>query len=286
MRVWIAPEIGGAIHSWHRDTISLLREDISGTDDAIPARKLASFPLIPFSNRIARGQFNFDGVDYILPHDKKEVRHAMHGNALYAAWDIVKANASSAVLRLSYTPERQDMPFFPFSYEAEQIYKVSETSMRIGLKLRNTGARRFPAGFGHHLYFPRRRETLVKFEANKMWKNGDDGLPSVSTVKWREALAQGYRLDDMEFDNCFEEWSGESLISFPMNGYSLHIKASSAFSHCVLFTPADKPFFAFEPTTHLNDAVSRRTETTLHGLEILEPSELLEGDIIMTYLAS
>ena len=116
-----------------------------------------------------------------------------------------------------------------------------------------------------------------------MWENGDDGLPSTPTTQYRAALAQGYRLDDTAFDNCFEGWTGEALLAFPQEGRSLHIKASSAFGHCVFYTPPGKPFFAFEPVTHLNDAVNRMTKTDRHGLVILEPDELLEGEITLTY---
>ncbi|MDE2238635.1 MAG: aldose 1-epimerase [Rhodospirillales bacterium] len=285
MRLEIAPETGGAIFAWHHGATGLLRDDMPGTDGGIPARQLASFPLIPFSNRIAGGHFKFDGVDYTLPRDMKETRHAMHGNALYAAWDIAESTTSRVVLRLPYSPDRQDIPFFPFAYEAEQVYEVTDTALRIGLSLRNTDARRFPAGFGHHLYFPRQGETSVKFTAGQMWENGADGLPSTPTTQYRTALAQGYRLDAKAFDNCFEGWTGESLLSFPEAGHSLHIKASPVFGHCVLYTPPGNPFFAFEPVTHLNDAVNRMTETNRHDLVILEPGETMNGEIELRYSA-
>ncbi|MDE2318549.1 MAG: aldose 1-epimerase [Rhodospirillales bacterium] len=286
MRVEIAPDTGGAIFAWHHGATGLLRADVSGTDGGIPARQLASFPLIPFSNRIAHGQFTFDGVTYTLPRDAKEARHAMHGNALYAAWDVAESDVSHAVLRLAYSPEREDMPFFPFAYEAEQRYEVTDTSLRIGLSLRNTDTRRFPAGFGHHLYFPRRGKTLVKFEAGQMWENGEDGLPSSTTAQFQASLAEGRALDSTSFDNCFENWQGQALLSFPQEGHTLSVKASPAFGHCVLFTPPGKPFFAFEPVTHLNDAVNRMTETNRHGLVILEPGEVLEGEVTITYKKS
>jgi aldose 1-epimerase len=286
MRVDIAPETGGALHGWHHGQTSLLRPVMPGADGQITVRELASYPLIPFSNRIAQGQFNFDGTPYTLARDKRETRHALHGNALYAAWRIAESAAARATLRLASTPERQDMPFFPFPYEAEQIYEVTETSLRITLRLTNHGTKRFPAGFGHHLYFPRHPESLVQFQAGKMWENGQDGLPSTATAAWRAALAQGRMLDETSFDNCFEGWAGEARLSYPSQGYSLRITASPAFGHAVFFTPPGKPFFAFEPVTHLNDAVNRSTQTNSHGLKILEPEETMEGWITLAFTAS
>ena len=246
-------------------------------------RQLASYPLIPFSNRIAQGVFRFDGVDYTLPRDKQETRHAIHGNALYAAWELADSTASRATLRLAYTPNRQDIPFFPFAYTAEQSYEITGTTLHIGLRLTNTDQRRFPAGFGHHLYFPRHADCAVQFQAAAMWENNDDALPRATTAKWRAALAQAYRLDETGFDNCFEGWDGEAALLYPRQHYKLHIAASPAFGHTVLFTPPGKPYFAFEPVTHLNDAVNRMTEHNRHGLHCLNPGETLAGQISLTY---
>ncbi len=286
MRADITPETGGAIHGWYHHGTSLLRPIIPSADGEIAVRDLASFPLIPFSNRVAKGHFTFDGVTYTLPRDKRDTRHALHGNALYAAWEIADSSASRAVLRLNSSPDRQDMPFFPFSYEAEQSYEVTDTELLIEMRLKNTDTRRFPAGLGHHLYFPHQAETIVQFLADAMWENGDDGLPTTPTGTWREALAQGYKLDSVAFDHCFEGWNGEARLSYPQQNYDLHIKASPAFGHAVFFTPPGKPFFAFEPVTHLNDAVNRMTETNNHGLRILEPGETLTAQISLTYAAN
>ncbi|WBO60823.1 hypothetical protein GT370_08845 [Acidocella sp. MX-AZ03] len=63
----LSPGQGGAIIGWHHGGTSLMRTVQPGQDGTVSVRQLASYPLIPFSNRIAHGQFSFEGQSYTLP---------------------------------------------------------------------------------------------------------------------------------------------------------------------------------------------------------------------------
>lgn len=281
MQLDLSPAQGGAIHGWAREGVPLLRLTRPGADGGVTVREHASYPLMPFSNRIAHGRFSFDGVDYILPRDQRETRHALHGNALYAPWEVAEIAPRRVLLRLASSPERRDLLFFPFSYEAEQTYEITETSLRIFLKICNTDARRFPAGFGHHLYFARHADSIIRFQAGTMWENDAQSLPAARTEIWRQKLAEGFTLDETGFDNCFEGWTGTAEIEYPRAGYRLRIEASPLFGHAVFFTPPGKDYFAFEPVTHLNDAINRKEDMARNGLRILNPGEAMQGEIIL-----
>lgn len=284
MRLALNPAMGGAIAGWWHKNTCLLRPVVPGPKDVVSVRDQASYPLMPFSNRVAWGRFSFGGVDYALSRDHRETRHALHGNALYADWEIAEASAMHALLRLHAAPERQDMQFFPFRYEAEQLYELWAGALHVRLRITNRDAKPFPAGMGHHLFLPRAPETKLSFVASAMWENDGDMLPAAPSTVWREAFAAGKRLGDEGFDHCFEDWAGTARIEYPQLGYGLALEASAALGHAVLFTPKDKPFFAFEPVSHLNDAFNRGDDMARHGVRILNPGETLEGWFSLTYL--
>ncbi|WP_297443138.1 aldose 1-epimerase [Acidocella sp.] len=277
LRLRLAPETGGAIHGWWHEGRALLRET---PPDGADVRDHASFPLIPFSNRIARGQFRFGGEAFTLPRDPRDPRHALHGNALYARWQVARAGPASALLSLTYRPDLPQTPFFPFAYTAWQRYTLSPTGLSIGLCLRNDDKRPFPAGLGHHLYFPRTLSTRLRFWAAGHWETGTDGLPSRRSTTWRDEFAQGAALAGARFDNGFYGWARQVEITEAAAGYGLRLRASAALAHAVLYVPETHAYFAFEPVSHGIDAINRE------GMRVLAPGACLRGGIICTISAS
>ena len=52
---------------------------------------MASFPLVPFSNRIGGGRFRWDGADHRLPPSRLPDRHSIHGVGWRRAWRVAEA---------------------------------------------------------------------------------------------------------------------------------------------------------------------------------------------------
>ncbi len=285
MQLDLAPAMGGAILGWTDGGVALLRDSIARTAEPFSVRDCASFPLIPFSNRVAHGAFPFAGQVYQLPKDCRDPRHAMHGNALYAAWDVKSATANALELALAYRAGEGDAPFFPFSYDAEQLYRIGHDSLTIELTITNRDTRPFPAGLGHHLYFASEPDTTVSFEAENFWINGDDGLPARPADVGMDEFSRGHLIGSKALDNCFAGWQGTANIRRRSKGYQLHITATEALGHAVLFTPPGQPFFAFEPVSHLNDAIHRITPAQTHGLKILSPDETFRASILIRKIA-
>ena len=100
--VGIAPAIGGSLtryrsivgkeaHDWLRDATPA---DLSSG----AADRLASFPLVPFSNRIRDGRFGFGGHSVRLPLNCPPERHAQHGHGWQAPWKVVASAADRLMI--------------------------------------------------------------------------------------------------------------------------------------------------------------------------------------------
>ena len=72
-------------------------------------------------------------------------------------------------------------------------------------------------------------------------------------------------------DHCYADWAGRAEITRPEHGLRLTITADDIFRFAVVYTPADKPYFAVEPASNMTDAVNRMDTVPDHGLRVLQP---------------
>ena len=63
----LAPAIGGSIADWRLGDIPVMRPIQPGALAEKNPRGLASYPLVPLSNRVANRRFSFAGLSYDLP---------------------------------------------------------------------------------------------------------------------------------------------------------------------------------------------------------------------------
>ncbi|MGH1559503.1 hypothetical protein ACRAWD_21235 [Caulobacter segnis] len=98
----------------------MLRPMGGGATDALLT---ASFPLVPFCNRIPNGRFVFEGREVVLPPNLAGHPHALHGQGWRAGWTVDKAEGNEAVLSYAHAPDA-----WPWAYRAEQRFVLSETS--------------------------------------------------------------------------------------------------------------------------------------------------------------
>lgn len=276
----MAPDTGGAIVGWHRRGLSVLRAPEPGAVAAGNVRGLGSYPLVPYSNRIAWSRFRIDGTDHALTPNFGDHPHAIHGIGWQSAWRVEQATSEMAVLSLDHRPEGEDAGRWPFALRAEQRIALTPDRLRIALSVENRDRRAMPAGLGLHPYFPRTPGATLRFRAGRLWENGPDHLPcrAVAVSPDRDH-ATGREVGAAALDNCFSGWDGRAVVTNAARGIEITIAASAVFGHLVVFTPPDRDFFAVEPVSHMTDAVNRLDTVAGHGLVILAPGETLAGEI-------
>ncbi|MGH7082594.1 MAG: aldose 1-epimerase [Acetobacteraceae bacterium] len=271
----LAPAVGGAIAGFSHAGFALMRETPEATTNV---RLHACYPLVPFSNRIAGGHFTFAGKAYQLRRDPVTGgAHAIHGEGWQRTWSVAEASRFSARLVLEHPGTEPGC--WPFPFRAEQRFMLGETELMITLVITNTGTIPEPLGFGLHPYFPRHDGVALGFRSDAVWRNGRDHLPSERVAlppEWDFSKRRG--LEEPGLDNCYVGWSGTAEISWPVAGRSLRISADRRFGHAVVFTPRGSDWFAFEPVSHMNDAVNRM-EIPGHGLVILAPGDAIRGSV-------
>jgi aldose 1-epimerase len=247
----LAPELGGSLLSWTVAGQPMLR---SASDAEIASGKrlgLASFPLVPWSNRIGNGRFVWAGRKIAITPNFAPEPHAIHGIGWEDAWQVAAQSQNSATLTLEHPGDAR----WPWAFSARQTVNVEAHSLSIAMSAQNTSAQSAPLAFGHHPYFDIDGASLW-FTATRVWMNGDNMLPAKSEMpSGMVDFSVHGSLAGRVVDHCFAGWNGTARISW--DGRPLALAISSNLPGALVFVPQGGDRFCFEAVPHSNDAINR-----------------------------
>jgi len=245
-------------------------------------RGTAGYPLVPYSNRIGDGRFSFDGVDYQLDINSPIPWHPIHGIGWIRQWSVTSATPQRLVLSLTHDSSGFTDRAWPWSFDATQIFDLDDTRLQWSLSLTNCDTRKMPAGIGMHPFFPKSPAMEVQFAAQAVWQNDERMLPTGRTeVPFEWNFRDHHPIAALAVDNCFAEWTGHAVLTWPDRDWSMQIDADHVFSHLVVFTSPARDSIALEPVSHANNALNLAPQRDDTGLVVLGPGETLSGSFTM-----
>ena len=281
----ISPAIGGSVSAFYTaSTGSRERHDWLRPADASAfaersALGMASFPLVPWCNRIRDGRFEWNGRTVQLPPNADGSPHTMHGIGWRRPWQVSARGGHWIELE-----HRDDgRAAWPFAFEALQRHALDAEGLSITLTLRNTGLEPMPAGIGHHPFFKHRRSnggTVVRAAVSAIWLGDADVLPTaLSTAEPAvAALRNGMPIAHFDLDNNFTGFGREATVRWP-DASGLRLEATAPLDFFVLYTPADRDIFVMEAVSNCTDWINLRS--TRRAAEIggaaLEPGQTLRA---------
>jgi len=270
----LCPAGGGCITAFRYKNIDVMRPASQAYWDKLEPREAGSFPLVPYSNRIADGRFTYEGQDFQLPINMPPQPHAIHGDGWQAPWTIEVQKPASAVLLF----EPKDAPI---PHRSRQHLTLDEDGLTASLELTNTGDSALPFGIGHHPYFPRTGGLTLQAEVGAVWIPDERELPKDKIAvpdAWDFMTPK--RLAPLNLDNCFTGFGGKAVMVWPETGLTLNIEADPVFGHLVVFVPPGEDFVCVEPVSNVTNAIHQlldgRDDT---GLKRLQPGEIVSGSI-------
>jgi aldose 1-epimerase len=234
----------------------------------------ASFPLVPYVNRIRGGSFIFRGREVRLAPNMAGDPSPLHGQGWLGAWDVEEQNEARAVLTYRHSSGE-----WPWEYEAGQEFELDERSLAIGLTCRNRSSEPMPCGLGQHPYFDCGAETRIDTTVTHAWTIDANVLPVEEVVAdgrydLRDRLVCGQGLD-----NGFGGWNGEARLSDPDWPYDATLSSLQA-RFFQLYSPSRGGIFVAEPVTHANAALNAPEEEWERlGMRVLEPNETMRLDM-------
>jgi len=270
----LCPEGGGCMTAFRYRGLDVMRPATEAYWQHLEPREAASFPLVPYSNRIADGRFSYGGRDYQLPLNMPPEPHAIHGDGWQAAWTVEMQEPAQAVL----THEPKDTPII---YKSRQHFRLDDKGLTASLDITNTGPGPLPFGFGHHPYFPRTERLTLRAGVQKVWLPDDRKIPKDEVAvpdDWD--FSEPKCLAALDLDNCFTGFEGKAAMVWPELGLSLSIEADPVFGHLIVFVPPGEDFICVEPVSNVTNGIhqltSGRDDT---GMKVLQPGEILSGSM-------
>lgn len=251
----------------------------------------ASFPLVPWSNRIKDATFRFAGQAYTLWATSKDGA-ALHGVGRNHPWTVKSADATHIALKLDTTDLVAEgrAVNFPWPFRARIVYRLDGERFSMEMALRNNGDMPFPAGFGHHPYFVRAlsgpHDTAEMEIPCEQYFPADNAIPygPPQPIEPRLDFRRLRPLEDVHIDdNLTSRIPGRPvLIVYPRSDVAICMRMDPIFENIILFTPMEKPFFAVEPVTNANNGFNLYADGVPgSGVFVLEPGQHARGSITL-----
>lgn len=281
----LVPSLGGGVAAWqidHRQApdgrLDLWRRwDETRTD----RYALASFAMLPWSNRISGGGFEHGGRFHPIALNRPGEPCPIHGDGWLQPWALSIDGPDTA--RMTLESHRHEGN--PYDYAATQTFALRDGGLDQTVEVTHLGDEPLPYGLGLHPWFPRSPQTRLHAPVQGVWLCGNDPLPTAHSTEFPpswdlngEADVSGGPL----IDNAYTGWSGRARIRWPEQGVALTMAVpdfqrpgAQAGSFCLLYRPPQGPAFCFEPVTQPIDAfhlpgrpglrvLSRGDRLTLH----------------------
>lgn len=275
-RLGLLPSLGGGVAAWqlnrNNDKLDLWRPWAGSTD----RYTLASFPLVPWSNRISAGGFEFDGVFYPMATNRDGEPYPIHGDGWLQRWTLNQPQENTVEMTL----DSQAFDGNPYVYTALQRFELLKGGMDQTLKVTHTGIQPLPYGLGQHPFFPRSADTRLTTSVQGVWLSGHDSLPAKHTAELPDGWDPrgGMSVNGSLIDNAYTGWSGQARIDWPDRQLALTIQVPDILARgqtdgvCLLYRSPVISAFCFEPVTHPIDAFHI---PGLPGLRLLRTGESL-----------
>lgn len=257
----LAPEVGGGIAAWRFAGQDVMRPAPSGARDPLD---LASFPLVPWSNRIRDGRFVFAGREVRVPPTHGDRRNTIHGQGWLRPWAVVEQSRTGVLLAYDHAPDA-----WPWAYRAEQRFELREDGFRVRLSVENRAGEAMPAGLGLHPYYPNTPGMRLQARLDGWWETDAAIMPvryhAVDPADDWSAWLHAARTTD----NVFAGWDGRAVLTWPERGLAVEMTTKDA-GYMVVYAPADGSIAVAEPVTHPTDALN---EAGLPGIRVLRTGE-------------
>ena len=131
LRCEIVPGLGAAVAGLWLDDIPVLRS--SAGAGLVSVRDAGSYPLVPFSNRIAQARLQWNGTSHPLLANFPPEPHAIHGIGWQRPWTVMEAQPHFALLAFEHRPD----PSWPFAFDCSQAFRLSAHGLETSLSVTN-----------------------------------------------------------------------------------------------------------------------------------------------------
>lgn len=292
-RLGLAPGLGGSLThlDWSNEDgqwIPLMRRGGAAEVAGGNASRLASFVMVPFTNRIDGGRIPVTGAEAAhVPINRPTQNVAIHGFGRAAPWTILERSAARIVLEQRFAEAGN-----PYVYRATQTFELRHDTVTGEVAVTNLGDRPLPFGIGFHPWFDRTPAATLSLSARHAFRMDERDMPvaaipiasvfgddlDISREQGRHRMVIAARTP---FDTPLSGWDGVAELTWPERRLRLTIEGLDALKLVHIFSPrtsaGEAPVFCVEPVSHLPDVVNRQPLASHGDMALLAPGDSLSG---------
>lgn len=291
-RAQLIPEFGGIINRWqvrHQGQWLNLIDGYATDNEMINIWNgcYKSAKLLPYPNRIAAGQYEFNGQSYQLAVDFPAENNAIHGLLSTASFDVIEQynseNEAVVGLFFHYKANRSG---YPFHFTTHLLYRLNQDGLSISTRIINTDDVEIPIGDGWHHYFCIGDKTIddleLQFSVQNILNNNEQQIPT-GDLKQYSDFEEKRQIADYQLDDCFslaKEQTALGQLTDPALGLSIELSQpanNTAYRFLQVYTPPHRQSVAIEPMTCWPDMLNNAK-----GMIRLAPGKHLELDFTMS----
>jgi len=283
-QIEIAPQQGCNLFSFRVDDRDYL-VDLEEQDSSL---KLLGTPILfPMPNRVRDGRFTFEGRQFVFePNNGPNFIHGLVRDRIWNMDDALLSRDSASVTgRFRFRAAVDAYHLFPITNVLEVTFTLTPGAVQLYFAVHNEDeCLRLPFGLAIHPYFRifgQRSQVRVQTPALKRME-AVDLLPTGRLIDLDGDpcdLREPRSLEGLNVDDVYWGMSPNrpQVIYYDALGKKLTLLTSELFTHSVVYTPEDKPYFCMENQSCSTDAhnlYARGLQEAAH-LTILEPGDSL-----------
>jgi aldose 1-epimerase len=294
--VRIAPEFGSNMFQ-----LRVGEYDLIYSDQALLRNKgfTGNFVLWPFPNRVRGKRYTYQGQVYSLEDVQRlDDPVLVHGLVYDRPWQytppVIGSDGVSVTTYIDVNTESPHYTGYPFESRLSLTYALCETELTVTYEVHNKSTRVLPFGFALHPYFSTfadKRDVLLSVPAQVVMEADDKLLPTGRLFDVGEVMYAMYDLREptpianLKLDHVYTDLNKPalSILDYKKLGMQLRMSATDDFTHFVIYTLDQTPYFCFEHQTCSTDAINLHNQGTAlrkvaHLLEV-QPGETYSGTI-------
>lgn len=250
---------GGRLSNFIFEKIQILAD----LDTSTYKDNYASSVLFPFANRIKNGEYTFNDTKHKLDCNEVDKNNALHGLVYNKTFTSIHKELKSdyALVTVQYKDDGKSKGF-PFKFDIELTYILSESGINLSIKVKNRDEKAFPFTMGWHPYFNSKNldKSSINFESNTKHLFDKQQIISGTT---NLDIKMPFQLKGVKLDDSYVLETNEIEFSTPEYGFK--ITSTSKENFLQLYTPDQSNVIAIEPMTGLGNNFNNKISLqTLH----------------------
>ena len=224
----------------------------------------ASFPMVPFCNRIRNRELRWNNTEYELDANTTDGRTTAHGFGWHSAWKIDYLETDAITLLNRHEAGHHG---WPWTYEASQTITVQKNKLVSSLTVTNCSPQPMPVGLGFHPYFPAAGDARMAIFSSEVFTVDPTGFPTLPSISPKNNSGSSMIVMSTITGNRYIKIQKPEIeLEAPEWHHNIKLTFSANCTNVAIHIEKGNKCFCVEPMTHFVGAFDNpRTVPTIEN---------------------